>query len=71
MNEDVNGNRKLEIGKEVSYMKGGKVENCSKIKYENRSLAQGTDEMRRIWKGYFKDLCNIDTQEHTQSTLWI
>ena len=26
-------------------------------------MAQGEDEVRRIWKEYFKDLHNIDTQE--------
>ena len=31
MNEDVNGNRKL-FWKEVSNVKGGKVESCSRVK---------------------------------------
>ena len=26
-------------------------------------MAQGEDELRRIWKEYFEDLYNIDTQE--------
>ena len=26
-------------------------------------MTQGEDEVRRIWKEYFKDLYNIDTQE--------
>ena len=44
INEDVNGNRKL-FWKEVSNMKGGKVESCSGIKYGNGRLAQGEDEV--------------------------
>ena len=39
MNEDVNGNRKL-FWKEVSNVKGGKVERCSRIKDVNWRLAQ-------------------------------
>ena len=62
INEDVNGNRKL-FWKEVSNVKGGKVENCSKIKDMNGMMPQGDDEVRRIWKKYFEDLYNIDTQE--------
>ena len=38
-----------------------KVESCSRIKDRNMTLAQ-EDEVRRIWKDYFEDLCNIDTQ---------
>ena len=44
-------------------MKGRKVESCSRIKDGSVRLAQGEDEMRKIWKGYFEDLYNIDTQE--------
>ena len=44
MNEDVNGNKKL-FWKEVSNMKGGKVESCSRIKDGNGRLAQGEDEV--------------------------
>ena len=62
MNEDVNGNRKL-FWKEVSNAKGGKVESCSRIKDGNGRLAQGEDEVRKIWKEYFEDLYNIDTEE--------
>ena len=61
-NMDVNGNRKL-FWKEVRYVKGGKVESCSRIKDGNRRLAQGEDEVQRIWKENFKGLYNIDTQE--------
>ena len=62
LNEDVNGNRKL-FWKLVSNAKGGKVESCSKIKDGNGGLAQGEDEVRKVWKEYFEDLYNIDTQE--------
>ena len=44
-------------------MKRGKVESCSRIKEGDARLAQGKYEVRRIWKGYFEDLHNIDTQE--------
>ena len=40
MNEDVNENREL-FWKEVSNVKGGKVESCSRIKDVNGRLAQG------------------------------
>ena len=62
MNEDVNRNRKL-FWKKVSNVKGGKVESCSRIKNGNGRLVQGEDEARKIWKEYFEDLYNIDTQE--------
>ena len=44
MNEDVNVNRKLPR-KEVSNVKGGKVESCSRIKVIIGKLAQGEDEV--------------------------
>ena len=44
-------------------MKGRKVGSCGRIKDGNGRLAQGEDEMRKIWKEYFEDLYNIDTQE--------
>ena len=53
MNEDVNGNKKL-FWKKVS---------CSTIKDGYGRLAHGEDEVRNIWKDYFEDLYNIDTQE--------
>ena len=62
MNEDVNRNKKLSW-KEVSNAKGGKKDSCCGIKDGNGRLAQGEDEVRRIWKEYFEDLYNIDTQE--------
>ena len=58
----MNVNRKL-FWKEVSNAKGGKVESCSRIKDGNGRLAQGEDEVRMIWKEYFEDLYNTDTQE--------
>ena len=63
MNKDVNGNRKL-FWKEVSNAKEGKVESCSRLNDGNGRLAQGEDELRKIWKEYSEDLYNIDTQEH-------
>ena len=62
MNEDVNENRKL-FWKEVSNAKGGKGENCSRIKDKFGRLAQGENEERMIWKEYFEDLYNIDIKE--------
>ena len=62
MDEDVNGKRKL-FWKGVSNAKGGKVESCSRVKDGNGRLAQGEDGARKIWKEYFEDLYNIDTQE--------
>ena len=41
----------------------GKVERCSRINDGNGRLAQGEDEVRKIWKKCFEDLYNIDTQE--------
>ena len=61
-NEDVNGNRKL-FWKVMSNAKGGKVEICSRIRDGNGKLAQGDEEVRRIWKEYFEYLYNIDIQE--------
>ena len=54
--------------KEVSNAKGGKAESYRKIKDINWKLAQGEDEVRGIWKEYFEDMYNIDTQEQVQST---
>ena len=62
MKQDVEGNRKL-FWKEVSKMKGEKVESCSKIKDRNDWVALREDEVRRILKDYFEDLYNIDIQE--------
>ena len=39
------------------------MESCSIINDGNGILAQGEEEVRRIWKKYFEDLYDIDTQE--------
>ena len=39
------------------------MESCSRIKDVNGRLAQGEDEVQRMWKEYFEDLYNIDSQE--------
>ena len=44
-------------------MRKEKVESCSRIKDGYVRLTQGEDEVRKIWKEYFEDLYNIDTQE--------
>ena len=62
MNEDNNGNRKL-LWKEVSKANGGKVANYIRIKDGNGRLGLEEVEVRRIWKEYFEELYNIDTQE--------
>ena len=62
MNQEVNGNRKL-FWKEVSNEKRRRVESCSKVNEGNWRLAQRKSEVRKIWKEYFEDLYNIDTQE--------
>ena len=62
MSQDVNGNRKL-FWKEVSKVNGGKVESCSRAKDGKRRLALSEVEVRRIWKKYYKELYNVDTQE--------
>ena len=56
MNEDMNGNGKL-LWKEVSNVKGGKVESCRRIKYGNRRLTQD-DEIQRIKRSILK-ICII------------
>ena len=40
----------------------GKVENSNRIKDENGRLVLEEAEVRRIWKEYYEDLYNIDTQ---------
>ena len=39
------------------------MESCGIIQDRNGRLTQGEDEVRRIWKEYFADIYNIDTQE--------
>ena len=42
---------------------GGKMDSCSRKKDEYGRLAPGEVKVQRIWKEYFEDLYNIDTQE--------
>ena len=42
---------------------GGKLKSCSRIKGGNGRLAQGEDEVRKVWREYFENLYNIDIQE--------
>ena len=44
-------------------MNGGKVENSNKIKDGNGRLLLEETEVQRIWKEYYEDLYNIDTQK--------
>ena len=46
----------------MSNAKGGKVDSCRRIKDGNWRLAQGENEVRMIWKEYFENLYNIDTE---------
>ena len=62
MNHDMNGNRKL-FWEEVSKANGGKMENSNRIKDGNGRLALEEAEVQRIWKEYYEDLYNINTQE--------
>ena len=39
------------------------MESSNRIKAGNGRLARGEDEVRRIWKEYFKDMFNKDTEE--------
>ena len=57
----MNGNRKL-FWKEVSKANGRKVQNSNRIKNGNGRLVLEEAEVRRIWKDYYEDLYNIDTQ---------
>ena len=43
--------------------KEGKMESCTRIQGGNGRLALGKDEVQGIWKEYFEDLYNMDTQE--------
>ena len=53
MNEDINGNMKL-FWKEVSNKKGGKMDNCSKIKDEIRCWHRGRTKCERSGKSILK-----------------
>ena len=39
------------------------MDSFSRIKNGNGKLAQGEDEILRIWKEYFEDPYNVNTQE--------
>ena len=43
--------------------KRGNGENCSRIKDGNGRPILEEEEVRRIWKEYFEDLYDIDTEE--------
>ena len=47
----------------MSKVNGWKVKSYIRIKYGNGRLTLGEDEVGRIWKDYFEDLYNIDSQE--------
>ena len=47
---------------EVSKVNGEKVGSCGRIKDGNGRLVLGEEEARKIWKDYFEDQYNIDTQ---------
>ena len=53
----------FDIVKEVNNAKRGNVGSCCRIKDGNGRFARRKDEVRRIWKEYFENTCNIDTQE--------
>ena len=44
------------------------MESCRRVKNRNGRLAHGENEARKIWKDYFEDLYNIDTQKRLQFT---
>ena len=43
------------------------MESCSRIKDGNGRLALGEIKVQTIWKTYFEDLYNLDTQEQVAS----
>ena len=43
-------------------MNGGRVESFRRIKDGNGRLTLKEDKARKIWKDYFEDVYNIDTQ---------
>ena len=63
LNQDVYRNKKL-LWKEMSKANGGKVESSNRIKDGNGRLVLEEAEVQRIWKEYYEDLYNTDTQEH-------
>ena len=52
----------------MSNAKGEKVESCSRIKEGNRKLAQGEDEVQKIWKEYFEICITLILSNRLQST---
>ena len=58
----MNGNRKL-FWKEVSKANVGNVNNSNRKKDGNWRMILEEDEVQRIWKEYYEDLYNTDTQE--------
>ena len=70
MNQDVNENRKL-FWEEVSKANGGKAENSNRIKDGNGRLALKEAEVRRVWKEYYENLYNKDTQEQVAIHVWL
>ena len=55
----------------MSNVKGGKAEGCIRIKDGNGRLAQGEDEVPKIWNDYSEDPCNIDIQEQAVVQMWL
>ena len=47
----------------MSKANGGKVENSNRIEDRNGRVVMEEAEVRKIWKEYYEDLYNIDTQE--------
>ena len=66
LNQCVIGKRKL-FWKRVSKANIGKVENCSRMKDINWRLELEEIELGRLWKEYFEDLYNIDSQEQVSA----
>ena len=50
----------MQIGNCFRRRQGGELQQNKGWKWEE---AQGEDEVQRIWKEYFEDLYNIDTQK--------
>ena len=46
------------------------MENSNRIKDGNGRLVLKETEVRRIWKEYYEDLDNIDTQEQVAAHMW-
>ena len=46
------------------------MRNSNRIKDGNGRLVLKETEVRRIWKEYYEDLDNIDTQEQVAAHMW-